>query len=314
MDENLALAYKIVDKRFSKDEKNYGIYVLGCYGLLSKFGDEYSPLIEDFFSECEFYVDDKPLSQLTAQANFEVDNDDDITKVALSCNGHSFSVENNTIEYEVIPKKIFCCTSNNDNNDILNCFIHEGSHIIKSYVNAIKEYDDKKKLTIRCGIALHDFYFVNDELYAEEHNIMLDEVINVFQTTDMMMKIRDLDVNLLDDAVLKFYNTLNLDTMQAHLGYEFYVFLTEKLWENEKFKSLIEKNILTGDVEGVALEFDQVTGRDNSFYDMAYCLDYIGFEEDDDRIYELSNFVQDTIGLYNEKSYFGDVKNKKTKS
>lgn len=317
MDEVLNLAYEIVNKRFNKNDEHYGLYVLGCYGLLTKFGDEYLSLIEKFFSECEFYIDDMPLEKLKSLVNLNLLADDDIenaTKVAVSCNGHGLAIEDNKLKYEKIPIRVFCSTTDSSNNDILNCFIHEASHIVKSFVDAVIEDEDKKKLIIRCGCSFEELSLEDDYLHRESHNLILDEVINVFQTTDMMIKIRDLDAALLDDTVLKFYSKLDLATMDEHFGYDFFVLLTEKLWENECFKNSVENNIVIGNISKINDEFDQVTNIPNSFSAMADCLDCIGYMEDENEQIELSDLIYSIIELYNVENYDSNKINKKIKS
>ena len=315
MKKNLTLAYEIVNKRFNNNDTNYGLYVLGCYGLLSKFGDAYLPLVKKLFSECEFYIDNKPILELEAEANSEYDNEiEDPTKIASSCNGHGFIVEDGKIKYEKIPLKIFVSTYDGNNNDILNSFIHEGAHIIKGSVNAVRECENKERLVIRSGISTQEFFLKDNEVYEYACNVIIDEVVNVFQTTDMMIKIKDLDPSLLDGEVLKFFNTLKYSTMHEHLGYESYIPLTEMLWKNENFKTLIECNIVTENVDNVASGFDEITKENDSFSIMADCLEQLCYTEDDETYDILCSQVRSIIESYNEESYFGDKTNKKIKS
>ena len=48
--DKLQLAREIVEKHFSIEEENYGLFVCGCFCLLQKYDDIFFSLVEKFIS------------------------------------------------------------------------------------------------------------------------------------------------------------------------------------------------------------------------------------------------------------------------
>lgn len=134
----------IVNKRFDESDENYGLLVIRCYALLSKFGELYSPIVEKVMLNTDFYIGKKPLSLLLEEGGIEAEDafrgdeyyDNELTVTAISSPGVYLSIsEVGTIIFERDTPAIFCTTIDEDATTVLNAFVHEASHLVKSTVN-----------------------------------------------------------------------------------------------------------------------------------------------------------------------------------
>ena len=134
MKELLKQAESIINKRFDKNDPNYGLLVMGCFALLSKFGEDYTPIVERVMLETEFYIGKKPLSELLKEGGIDAEDafrgeefyDTEMTVTAISSPGVYLSIgENGKIVFERETPAIFCITIGEDANAILNAFVHE---------------------------------------------------------------------------------------------------------------------------------------------------------------------------------------------
>ena len=55
MIDKINLARDCISGAIDEEDKNYGLFFLSCYGLISKFGSQYSDLIKYAFSETKFF-------------------------------------------------------------------------------------------------------------------------------------------------------------------------------------------------------------------------------------------------------------------
>lgn len=279
MIERINLANKIVSSRFDKCNKHYGIYFLGCYGLLSKFGDNYLELVEQLFKECDFRIDNKPLKELVIEKDGYWDEkkmeDPKYEIFSISRSGITYRVNDN-LEFELFQTTpvMFISTSNVHFNLLLNNFIHESSHIIKTLLNC-SNIIDKNNMTRRTGLTIeHVGRFWEKYVIVHKCNNLLDEVINVFQTSEMMNEIGKLDRNLLDDEAKQIFDKLDFSSISDFQGYNDALSYFEPLWENSTFKNSIEENIVIGNIEKIESDFNEVMGED-SFKDFSKLCDQL---------------------------------------
>ena len=248
------IAEEIITKRFDKNDENYALYYLSCYGLLDKFGDKYLSLIEELFATCEFYIGNKHLKQLMD----EVDNTNEIINkhpymIASCCPGIIVALDKSTNKLKIVkqkPKMFYSKTSNNANINLI-ATTHELAHIVKGLKNSLSILPDNKEVFIRNGFFIEFFETDGNNIYTKQLNYIFDEVINVLQTSDMMNAIKKIDKTKLENNVLEFFETLDLTTLDKPYGYSDFTNLVEPLWKNNKFKNLIEESIVEGNLEYV---------------------------------------------------------------
>lgn len=281
----------IVNKRFDESDENYGLLVIGCYALLSKFGELYSPIVEKVMLNTDFYIGKKPLSLLLEEGGIEAEDafrgdeyyDNELTVTAISSPGVYLSIsEVGTILFERETPAIFCTTVDEDATTVLNAFVHEASHLVKSTVNVVYS-DSPTHFLIRNGLNIFGYSFEKDTPVEPSDNSMLDEVINVLQTSDMMKAVKELDGCPMKKEVENFYKELDLDRIDLLYGYDELTSFVLPLWSNDYFRSSIEDNIVIGKIDRIRNDFDSIMGH-NSFHYYSTYLDYIDGNYDDEKL------------------------------
>lgn len=317
MRKNIEIANEIINKIFSKDDENYGLLVLGCYGLLTKFGENYTPIIEKLFLETNFFIANKNLMDLFNEAGLNPDEygfTEDWNKnknylIAISIPGNYLYFEQDgTVGYVSDGTYVLCSTSGygkKKENKLLNSFIHEMAHLVKGYINTVvKEKSDN--YAIRSGVNILESYVEADQVVTISKNTILDEVINTLQVVDMLEEIKKLDKNILSLEVANYFNKLDLESLDTSLGYDFAVRLVEPLWTNIRFKNNIEDNIVEGNIEKIEDDFNQVIGS-SLFETFSRYLDTIDDNFLDANLVEkYSEIVSSIVDLYNIKCNYED--------
>lgn len=290
MNKYLRQAESIVSRKFDKSDENYGLLVMGCFALLSKFGGEYLPIVEKVMLETNFYIGKKPLSELLNEGSISAEDafrgeefyDTEMTVTAISSPGIDLWVEDGKIMMEKETPAIFCTTIDGDATTILNAFVHEVAHLIKSTVNVVYS-DSPKHFLVRNGLNIFGLSFERNSPLEPNDNSMLDEVINVLQTSDMMRAVKELNGSFMSDEVLKFYRELDLDRIDLLYGYDELTSFVLPLWSNDYFRSSIENNIVIGRIDRIKNNFDSIMGA-NSFHYYSTYLDYIDGNYDDEKL------------------------------
>ena len=290
MNKFLRQAESIISRRFDKSDENYGLLVMGCFALLSKFGDEYLPIVEKVMLETDFHIGNKPLSELLNDGGIAAEDafrgeefyDTEMTVTAISSPGIDLWVEDGKIMMEKETPAIFCTTIDGDATTILNAFVHEVAHLIKSTVNVVYS-DSPKHFLVRNGLNIFGLSFEKNSPLEPNDNSMLDEVINVLQTADMMRAVKELNGSPMSDEVLRFYRELDLDRIDLLYGYDELTSFVLPLWSNDYFRSSIENNIVIGRIDRIRNDFDSIMGA-NSFHYYSTYLDYIDGNYDDEKL------------------------------
>lgn len=290
MNKYLRQAESIISRRFDKSDENYGLLVMGCFALLSKFGDEYLPIVEKVMLETDFHIGNKPLSELLNEGGIAAEDafrgeefyDTEMTVTAISSPGIDLWVEDGKIMMEKETPAIFCTTIDGDATTILNAFVHEVAHLIKSTVNVVYS-DSPKHFLVRNGLNIFGLSFERNSPLEPNDNSMLDEVINVLQTADMMRAVKELNGSPMSDEVLRFYRELDLDRIDLLYGYDELTSFVLPLWGNDYFRSSIENNIVIGRIDRIRNDFESIMGA-NSFHYYSTYLDYIDGNYDDEKL------------------------------
>lgn len=284
-------AESIVRQRYNEDDPNYGLLVMGCYALLSKFGDLYYPIVEKVMLETDFFIGDKPLTELLIEGGIDAEDafrgdeyyDNELSVTAISSPGVYLSIsEEGKILFERDTPAIFCTTLDSDATTVLNAFVHEAAHLIKSTVNVVYS-DSPTHFLIRNGLNIFGYSFKKNTPLEPSDNSMLDEVINVLQTRDMMASVKELNGKPMSDKVLEFYRKLDLDRIDLLYGYDELTSFVLPLWSNNYFRSSIEDNIVIGRIDRIRSDFDSIMGE-NSFHLYSTYLDYIDGNYDDEKL------------------------------
>lgn len=298
MKEKLIQAERIVSTRYNKNDKNYGILVISCYCLLTKF-EIYTPLIKDLYENCEFYIGNKPLLELLHDGNFNIqllDKNIDINEiVGLSITGNNlvFGTEKNKTKKQ--PPQIFCSTIHKET-EALDTIIHELSHLLKSKIHNVYIDSNGNKIK-RSGLQIE---IENNKEYL---NIGLDEAINTLQTSEMTEEVKRLNPNIMSIEVKSFYDKLNFAELGGISGNEIISTLLLLLWNNEHFKSNIENNIIEGNLDTIENDFNQVMKNNQAFKVFSEAFDIVITRDKLDKIaLNRVAFIINMSKIYNIKS------------
>ena len=313
MEENYILACKTVLNKFSKDNEYYSLFVLSLYGLFSKYPN-YKDIIIDIFNNVDIYINNKTVDKIIKKnklnSSFTGDNrkNRNFTS-AISSNKYSFYIEDGKrIGVEEDNAYIVCSTKLCNPTELLNVFIHEMNHLIKSYKNFYKliSTEDYFGYCSRNGISTCYYYYypLEDKLVEIEYYNILDENINTIQTTEIMEEIIALDGIVPDKKIQSFIDSLDKDLFSTDFGYDATTYLVRPLWDNSNFKNLVESNIVEGNIEEIINSFDNVLGND-SFLDLADSLDDIdeldACRKNKKKIKLLKKHVKDIVWKYNKQ-------------
>ena len=271
MEEAYLKAKELVTKKYGRDYKYFALVTLGLCALLYKYKEHYDD-VADLFNRMDIYLDNDSVLNIIKKNKIEaVDYDDDedekfnndnIASDALSYEGHSCRIidgkaclvtSNPTIIMDIRANKTV----------VLNNFIHEFNHLVKNIVDGCHLLDDKLGIEIRSGINYYIWsYDIEEDCVSEAICFCaLDEVINVFQTTEMMESLLMLDGIIPDEDVAKHYNELDEELMHDDVGYERVTKEVKPLWENPEFHDLIDDNIYDGNLFAIIEGFDNIMGE-----------------------------------------------------
>lgn len=297
--DNFKLVEEIINNSDHINNDNYALFYLTAYGLIEQFGDKYLPLIKSLFDTTNFIVEVDDIESLCRETDFDVGEYSLDGLKALSSGGISFTIDEENFSFKIFknnPKII--CSSSGDVSFVLIEFVHEALHILKSLVNNISISDDGKSLAVRSGLYLDMTDISSDSVTEYTYNFLLDEIINVFQTTDVMKIISNIDTTVLPKSVLDFYMKLDLDKLVIPHGYEEYLELIEPLWNCESFKANINNGIILGDLSSIEEHFNKVVGED-IFGQMSYSLDELYLSDLCDEEYDdTTTYISDVVSSY----------------
>ena len=318
MEEDYYSAYKMVSYKYGEDYPFFPFLVVALYALLHYY-DDYKDMILKIFQEVDIYIEDDSVFNILKKHDiepFDFDEDEKAMKYStnatfgVSSRGHGFDVdEEGNTSFVEDPPFIACSYQTSSMGKLLNTFIHEFSHLIKSQKNSLKieDSDGCKVYKIRCGINIlcYSYDIDKDMVYELEFFNALDEAINVMQTTDMMQEIIALKEIVNESEIQEFLKLLKKEDYNNDFGYASCVKAIRPLWNNGQFKKSVKDNIIEGSINSIFEEFDAVLGEDS--------FEYLGdsLDELDDlelkggqlgKQYLLKRRIQNMVLEYNKKS------------
>lgn len=312
------VAVSEVINKYGKNHPYYSMIVVALYGLLNKYS-LYQDIVLDVFHKTNIIIEKDSVNSIFKKHNIKTDDyfqGDDILASenffvpAVSSSG-KFLLSNYNNDFELFEEKpfIICGDYNVSSSILLNSFIHEFSHLIKSERNSYLEEEDEieKAYYLRCGIHYYkNSILKNDNSFFENDYFgSLDEVINVIQTTEIMNIIMGLDGIVDDEEIQDFLNKLDRKKIQKDFGYEDAVVAFRPLWEIDSFKDLIEESIVCGDLKTIVEKFKALCPN-HSFIELADAIEDIDNlkvdEDNNDNSYSL-NIVKDIYKSIKDNIY-----------
>ncbi|MBR2828216.1 MAG: hypothetical protein IKE70_03195 [Bacilli bacterium] len=311
MIENYKKAYELTQIKFKKEDSSFPMIVLSLYGLLSKY-QEYQDLVEKVFLETNIWIENKSVEMILKEkgidsSNFYEEEKDyylENTYVPAISSTSKYLERDKNNNIRLIEEKPFIICGDIDKNRkeiIINSFIHEFSHLIKAQINSyfIEEDEIEKSHYLRSGLHFYKYSFNKEKNIFEEGDYftILDESINVLQTSDTLKLIKELDGIIPNEEISSYFNSLDKEKLIEEYGYLDIVKLLKPLWNIESFKSLIEENIIDGDLNNIVNNFS-LLGTTHSFIDLSNALDTINDYQEFER--EKDSYYYESINVINE--------------
>ena len=308
MEKQYNKARKLVLSKYGEDYPYYNMMVVALTMLFYKYKD-YDFLIEKTFNDTDIYIIYDSIRNILKAKNIDIVSfleEEDIideginSTYGVSSLGYSFKIENNEL-VKCKENSFIICSSKCSNDILINTFIHEFNHLIKSSID--NTLSTSLDYCLRSGISYYRCMYNNkkDILYEYEYYDTLDEVINVIETTEMLSNIELLNV---DNS---FIDSLDKDSLNTDFGYTLCVKLIRPLWDNPTFRNLIEDNILEGNIDRIISSFDEVLGEGSfeKFNDYLEDIDsYEGQAKYKKKTNRLRNNIIKMINEYNSKTYY----------
>jgi hypothetical protein len=295
MIENYILAKSLTLKKYSYNDKHFPLILLGLYGLLTKYNN-YKDIIKEVFLNTDIYILEenifKVLKDLGKDLNSYIGEvDENETFYGISDSNKYVIIENNDAKLITDKPLIICNEKISTPNILLNTFIHEMSHLIKSNKNDVYLNKTKKEISyaIRSGLSFYYYKYNLRNKETKEQIIfsLLDEGINSLQTNDAMQEIKCLENIIPDENVNNFFKTIDFN--QKDYGYNDVVDLLTPFWNLTSFKKIIEDNIIIGKITNIINYFDE-----NIYKDSLEKLDKLLIEIDECLFLDLKENVRDT--------------------
>lgn len=308
---NYIKAKEIVKQKYNENDPYYPMLVVVLYGLLNKYQEH--NLIKDLFLKTDIYIESGEINEILKRHEIEAEIEEDslYTTYGGSNQGNLvYQDEKGNITFEK-ENPYIVCTNNVSNEDLLNTFCHELNHLIKGEINGFhfEKTENGMNYSLRTGLAVYYYEYKKeqDEIEYEVYNEYLDEAINSIQTTEIITDAYSLKDWIEDERIIQYLNSLEESKIKKDIGYHEITPIVRKIWNNESFKELIERNIVIGNLKKIEKEFDQNT-FEGAFLKLAKYIDTIDklieINTRNKNLNKIQNKVQNIIDLYNSKTKF----------
>lgn len=279
MEENYLLAKKLVSQKYG-DNSYYPLLVVSLFSLLEKYPDYYHLLIYLFLST-NIYIEDDTVDKILNKHHIDyvfLEEDDDEDTMGLSIPQDIIYIQDNGLICVQKQSIVICSTLNLTNTQLLNIFIHEMNHLVKGTlkITSHEETDDYIYYSIRNGLSIHNYYYNKDDdsFFENDDYLILDEVINTIQATELTSQVFSLKSFITDSDILNYLHSLSKKEALKDCGYEDAVKLFRPLWKSTLFRQIIEDDIVEGDISHIIEQYDSLMG-DNSFEYLSYSMEII---------------------------------------
>lgn len=274
------LALETVYKKYGKNDKLYPIYVVGLYSLLCRFS-RFKNLVIRTFLETDIFFETGSIEDILRRHNKSVENigglnkDEAYPAYAVSNLGNEVEFDEDTLGVKAIYNTPYIASSidNVPYEILLNSFCHELSHIIKGQIKPFQiicREKDYVEFYFRNGLSNNIFYTEDKTLYNSLEFSVLDEVVNVLHTSDAIREIDGLSEFVANGDIKEFISGLDPTLLYKDCGYEECVEIFRDLWNNERFKSLVDSSSICGDDK---LELSFLAIGEDAYEKLGYLLD-----------------------------------------
>lgn len=271
MEEAYIVAKKLVTEKYGRNYKYFSLVTLALSAIIYKYMDHIDDIV-NLFNKTVLYLDKDSLNNIVKKNKInnidysdeeeKLNNNNYVSSQAFSYSGYSGMISNNEFQ-PIIENPIIIADTRGNKTLILNNLIHEFNHLVKNIVNGYEILEnDEVGFAVRSGIDIFKWIFDFDTYTTYEITCfsLLDETINVFETTEMTESLLMLDGIIPDEDVKYHFDSLDKELMQEDIGYELLAEELRPLWNNEEFRNLIEDNIYEGNIDNIISKFEDIMG------------------------------------------------------
>ena len=319
MEEQFMQAKQLVDEKYSEEDPYYGVYVLGMYGLIRKYPHHLS-FIQKLFRKTEIIIEKGLISKTLQKHNLSFQDIDEREEQQLAANGGSLpAISYSGIFYFIDRSNHFKRADGNPlvivnglcpPSFLLNSFIHEMNHMIKSQKHAfqIEKKAGIERCSIRNGmeVSIYEMYPNSDDIDEMTSYNIFDEAINTIQTSEMIQDILALDGIIPIPCVQEFLDSCDKDDFEDDPMYQDVIEVTLPLLKNPHFRSLVDENLIIGHLKPIEEDFESKLGKGSLmiFSDLLDELeDEASYSNNSKRKKALKKQIAKYVQAYNEKSY-----------
>lgn len=314
MEKAFLYAKELVTEKYGDHYDYYPMLTLAVSAILFQHPEERKE-ITDLFLSLNLYIEEKTTDEImySHQLGDETESYKDINnqrQYGFSDNGIRIMIdENNEIHPEVNAPYIVLSSLDVSKEALLNSFAHEFLHLLNSVKKPflIQQMEDHLIAIVERSGYNHQVSFVNfedDSMSYDQKYDILDEVINVFQTTELMEIVLSLGDIVCDSNIKEYFHSLNPDKMKLDYGYNESVNAFRPLWEIPSLQRLLKENVLLGEIDVVMKGVDYILGY-GSFDNIADYLEEIDYLEtyspQEDEISKRKEFLKEYALLYQTK-------------
>ena len=266
----------MINKKYGKNtSSNLPMDMIGVSltGFLLYYGKWVLPILRDLVFESDFFIESRPLKEIIEDhqdQEMKIFSEDDFTEcpaISTSNQLYYFDKDGRCV-FEQDPPKLFCSTLGVSQNDLLNIFTHELNHLLKSRIKSHGRIGTNG-YWLRNGLHYFTSYLQDRFIYESQQAEMLDEVINVFQTSDIMKEIKQLDSYRFSYPLQSYLRTLDFESLDEPFGYTLTATMLEQFWRNTNFKEQIKRPLILGNLSIIEEDFNRMVEDDlfSSFAD-----------------------------------------------